>query len=95
MKAGDLLRLLRRARHWTRSAERRGTFGMSHHVPPVELADLLRQVPGKWVALRHGEIIEEHATLDELMFRPHDRSITDATVMRAPAEHEAEMVGLG
>lgn len=64
-------------------------------MPPVELAALLRQVPGKWVALRNGEIIEARATLDELMFRLHDRSISDATVMRAPAEHEVEMVGLG
>lgn len=67
----------------------------TRHVAPVELAHLLHQVPGQWVALRDGEIIEARATLDELMFRLHDRAITDANVMRAPAEHEAEMVGLG
>jgi hypothetical protein len=68
---------------------------MASNVPPVELAHLLRQVPGQWVALQHGEIIEARATLDELMFRLHDRNITDATVMRAPAENEVEMVGHG
>jgi hypothetical protein len=68
---------------------------MPRHVTPVQLADLLHQVPGQWVALSHGEIIEARATLDELMCRLHERNISDATVMRAPAEHEAEMVGLG
>jgi len=64
-------------------------------VTPIRIGDLLRQVPGQWVALQNGEIIEARPTLDELMGALADRSITKATVMRAPAEDEPELVGMG
>lgn len=73
-----------------------GTEGPeAHHVRPVELAALLREVPGKWVALRNGEIVEARDTLDKLMIALEEREIRNVTVMRAPAEGEVELVGLG
>lgn len=33
---------------------------------PVRMADLLRQTPGKWVALHNGEIIEARDTFDQV-----------------------------
>ncbi len=68
---------------------------VSRHVEPIQLAALSQQVPGQWVAIRDGVIVETRDTLDQLIFKLHERNIGDATVMRAPAEHEAEMVGLG
>jgi hypothetical protein len=62
---------------------------------PVDMAPLLRQVPGKWVALRNGEIIEVRDTLDALTVALEERGLSDVTVLRAPAEGETEMVGLG
>jgi hypothetical protein len=68
---------------------------MSRHVEPIELADLLHQVPGKWVALHNGAIVDARDTLDSLLMSLEAREIRDVTVMRSPAEGEAEMVGLG
>jgi hypothetical protein len=62
---------------------------------PVDMAPLLRQVPGKWVALRNGEIVEVRDTLDALTVALEERGLSDVTVLRAPAEGETEMVGLG
>jgi hypothetical protein len=59
------------------------------------MAPLLPQVPGKWVALYNGEIIEVRETLDALTVALEERGLSDVTVLRAPAEGETEMVGLG
>jgi len=64
-------------------------------VVPIRLAEVLRQVPGQWVALHNGRVIEAARTLDELMGILASKAITNATVMRAPAEGESELVGLG
>ena len=68
---------------------------MTAQVQPVALAHLLRQVPGKWVALRNGEIVDARDTLDELAASLEQQGIKDATVMRSPKEGEPELVGLG
>ena len=68
---------------------------MSRYLEPIRLAELLNNVPGQWVALRDGEIVDARSKLDDLVRVLHERDITDVTVVRAPAEHEAEMVGLG
>ena len=68
--------------------------GMSQ-LEPVHLAELLHECPGKWVGLRNGEIIEVRDTFDQVVTALRDRGITNATVMRSPAEEEAELVGLG
>ena len=64
-------------------------------LPPVKIADLLREVPGQWVAIRDGEIIEARRTADEVMAALADRCIADAVVMRSPERHETEFVGIG
>jgi hypothetical protein len=86
----DLIRWPRTARHW-----RRKEVLMTAQVQPVALANLLRQVPGKWVALRNDEIVEARDTLDELAASLEEQGIKDATVMRSPKEGEPELVGLG
>jgi hypothetical protein len=45
--------------------------------------------------MKNGEVVDMGATFDEVMVRLHERDITDVTVMRVPAEHEAELVGIG
>jgi hypothetical protein len=62
---------------------------------PVRTSHVTAQVKGQWVAMRNGEIVEVGATFDEVMLRLHDREITDVTVIRIPADTEAELVGLG
>lgn len=62
---------------------------------PVAIGELLRQVPGKWVALRNGEIIESRETLDQLALVLKQNGIKDVTVMRAPGTGEVELVGFG
>lgn len=69
--------------------------GRGRHLEPVCLAALMRQCPGKWVALRNGEIIEVRETFDQVVLALHERDITDATILRSPGEHESELVGLG
>lgn len=86
---GPLAGWLAWARHWRRKQVSMPT------VEPIRLAELLRQVPGKWVALRNGEIVDASETLDQLVRSLKDRNIKDVTVMRAPAEHEPELVGFG
>lgn len=65
------------------------------HLDPIRLGALLKDVPGKWVALRGGEIVDVGETFDQVILSLHAREIRDATVIRAPAEAEAELVGLG
>jgi len=64
-------------------------------VEPIRIAELARQVPGQWVALRDGVIVEAASSLDQLMSALAVRCISDVTVMRSPVEDEAELVGLG
>ena len=68
---------------------------MPAHTDPIALAPLLRQVPGKWVALRNGEIVEARETLDKLVISLKERDITGVTVVRSPDQGEVELVGFG
>lgn len=74
---------------------RKGPNVSRRSMEPVRLADELRQCPGKWVAMRDGELIEVEETPDRLLMALHRREINDAVIMRAPAEHEPEMVSFG
>jgi len=65
------------------------------NLEPVHLAEALRQVPGKWVAVRKGEIVEVRETFDRLMLALAERELDDVTVLRSPDTHESELVGLG
>lgn len=62
---------------------------------PVNLSEALRSCPGKWVALRHGEMVEARDTPYALVLALHERDISDATIIRAPDVSEPELVGLG
>lgn len=61
----------------------------------VDLSEALRTCPGKWIALRHGEMVEVRDTPYALVQALHERDITDATIIRAPDASEPELVGLG
>lgn len=67
------------------------------HVEPIRITDLVRQVPGKWVAIRAHEIVEVADSLDHLMNALTVRCIepSSVTVMRSPVESETELVGFG
>lgn len=62
---------------------------------PIHLGELLRGFAGKWVAIRDGEVVEVADTPYALVARLRERSIEDASVIRAPAEGEPEMVAFG
>ncbi len=62
---------------------------------PVDLAEELRQCAGKWVAIRGGAVVEVRETPYALVMALHERGIDDATILRAPASNEPELVGLG
>lgn len=62
---------------------------------PVPLADVIREYPGLWVAVKGGAVVETAETPGLLSMRLHEREITDATVIRSPHLDEAELVGLG
>jgi hypothetical protein len=62
---------------------------------PIRTAHLARELRGKWVAMRNGEVIEAGDSFDAVMLTLHRQDITDVTVMRIPDEHEVELVGLG
>lgn len=90
-------RLLRWARDQDQRTSRLGSSNGSRmkSVEPIRIRDLAHEVPGKWVALRDHEIVEVADTLDALMAALANRCISDVTVMRAAAENEIELVGLG
>ncbi|HVM15594.1 MAG TPA: hypothetical protein VM287_14860 [Egibacteraceae bacterium] len=62
---------------------------------PVDLAEELRQCAGKWVALKGGRVVEVRETPYALVMALHERGIDDATILRAPASNEPELVGFG
>lgn len=67
----------------------------SHRLEPVRTVGLLHAVPGKWVAIRNGEIVEVRDTFDQVIMALHERGIADATVLRSPDPREPETVGVG
>jgi hypothetical protein len=70
-------------------------MGAARKMGPIDLADELRQCAGKWVALKAGKVVEVRETPHALVMALHERGIEDATVLRAPAANEPELVGLG
>ena len=77
---------------WFRSTQKRGSA-----VEPPRLAEILRGLEGKWVALRGTEVVAAASTSDALFKQLRSKRIRDASVLRVPTEqeHEAELVGLG
>lgn len=62
---------------------------------PIRIADLLRQYPGLWVAVRGGEVVDAATTSYALVMQLHDKGIHGATILRAPDVDEPLRVGLG
>lgn len=82
-------------RRWMVQVPRRGTVNAGRRVDPIRLADELRGCAGKWVALVGGRVVEVQESPDRLLMALHAREIHGAVIMRAPAEHEPEMVSFG
>lgn len=61
----------------------------------VSLEDAVRDVPGMWVAIKDGRVVEARRAPDEVVLALHERDIRDAYVTRIPGEHDKELVGLG
>lgn len=76
---------------------RRNSVSASHD--PVELAGSLRGFEGRWVAVKDGDVVAAAETMDRLLLTLQESqqgaSVRNATIFRVPAEHEAELVGLG
>lgn len=87
------------ARLWRRliAGLRNSTMPRTHR--PLDLAGSLRGFEGRWVAVKDGDVIAAAETMDRLLLTLHESqrgaSVQNATVLRVPAEHEAELVGLG
>jgi hypothetical protein len=79
-------------RRW--SLRRRREVTMSRK-EPIRLVDALREVPGKWVAVRDRRVVDVAETPDRLHHDPKDRGIRGATIMGSPGDHEPLQVGLG
>ena len=61
----------------------------------LDVSEALRSCPGKWVAIRDGQMVDVRESPYELVQALHERDITDATIIRAPDIDEPELVGLG
>jgi hypothetical protein len=55
----------------------------------------LRGLEGKWVAILDGAVVEARDTPYELVAKLRERRIEGASIIRAPAADEPEMVGFG
>jgi hypothetical protein len=64
---------------------------------PVRLAEALRRLPGKWVALRGDTILMAADTPYALVMDLHSKGIRyeDVTIVRSPGKGEPLRVGLG
>jgi hypothetical protein len=61
----------------------------------MRYAEIQREYPGMWVAVRDGEVIAARETPHRLALELRESGINDATILRAPAENEPELIGLG
>jgi hypothetical protein len=62
---------------------------------PIRIAEALREVPGKWVAIKDRSVVDAAETPDALYWRLKGRGISDATIIRSPGEYESLQFGLG
>jgi hypothetical protein len=66
-----------------------------HRTPGKPLQAILYGLDGKWVAIRNGEVVAANETPYGLVAELRSRQITDASIIRAPAVGEPEMVAFG
>lgn len=62
---------------------------------PRRLPPEIREAPGNWVAMKDGKVVAIRPTPDELIMELREKGIRGATMLRAPAETDVELVGLG
>jgi Family of unknown function (DUF5678) len=62
---------------------------------PMRYVEVQREYPGLWVAVQGDEVVAARPTPHALVLELAERGITDATIFRAPAKCEPELVGLG
>ena len=62
---------------------------------PIRLAEAARHYPGKWVAIKDGEVVGVRETPDQLVDELFRREIQGAYIVRMPSELDHELVGLG
>lgn len=61
----------------------------------MRLVDGFYDYPGMWIGVKDGRILEVRRTPDEVVEALHRKNVVGALVMRVPAEHDKELVGLG
>ena len=59
------------------------------------MAEVQREYPGLWVALKGDEVVDARKTPYELIMHLNEKGVRGARVFRCPARDEAELVGLG
>ena len=62
---------------------------------PIQLARVLRNYPGLWVAVKGLEVVEAAESPGLLSLRLQERQVRGATIMRAPRLDEDDLAGLG
>jgi hypothetical protein len=78
-------------RRWRLRMIRRPGVGESG----LPMAQIQREYPGLWVAVKGRQVIDARQTPYELIMRLNEKGVRDATVFRCPAADEPELVGLG
>ena len=64
-------------------------------VEPIHTAEQLREFAGQWVAIRGGKVVAAAESADRLLMQLRDKKWDDVSIVRAPAEGEAVLIGLG
>lgn len=59
------------------------------------MAQIQRDYPGLWVAVKDDIVVMANPSPYELMMRLNERGVRGARVFRCPAIDEPELVGLG
>ena len=68
---------------------------MTRREKATDFSRLLHGFEGKWVAILDGEVVDAAETPYELVARLRSGGIKDASMIRAPALEEPEMVAFG
>jgi hypothetical protein len=74
---------------WRRRAQ------MNTRAEPIRIAAELREVPGKWVAIKDRRVVDAAETPDALYWHLKTHGIKGATIIRSPGEYEPLQIGLG
>lgn len=84
---------MRRLTRWFRAVRRGGPVPSS--TDSTDFGRILQGFEGRWVAILGGEVVEARETPYLLIAKLRERGIQGASIIRAPAVDEPEMVGFG